>query len=415
MTLLVENLPAFMSAPLSLLLAEDAPALPAPIPQWRVAARDGHWLMMAQGSASPGPALPLPAAPGGLLGVIAATTPAWLTEWPGEAPALLADGTALAGLLAARLLAAEARVGDMSASLVALRAEQEEARVAMASWLRSAGQAPPQAPTLIHADTPDASPVLWSGVSTWRRSLPSEIAGVTALAVHLKAVAAGPGSVLGLRLIAEESGRLAGAWRVPGEALHEGWMTLDLPMPAPPWRETAAVEVSIALAPRDTLALSVTEGLPALQVLRARGGARFQHSPWWLEQEAGRPMPPSGVWCSFPDDIWQGATRTALLHGHGETSLGIPSLPLAGYDLMRAVLRVSGGSDVQAALSCGGRGTGWVDAQLDGDIALSLAISPEAWPAAPVRVALRALGSGGAVVEWREIRAARSSSGANAA
>ena len=415
MTLLVENLPAFMSAPLCLLLDEDAPALPSAIPQWRVSARDGHWFVKVEGAASSAPVLPLPAAPGGLLGVMAATPPSWFAEWPGEAPTLLPDASALAGLLAARLLAAEARVGDMSASLVALRAEQEEARVAMANWLRSAGHAPPQAPTLIHADIPDTSPALWSGVSTWRRSLPCEIADVTALALHLKAVAAGPGSVLGLRLIAEESGRLAGAWRVPGEALHEGWMTLDLPMPAPQWRETATVEVSVALAPRDMLALSMTERLPALQMLRARGGARFQHSPWWLAEEAGRPMPPSGVWCSFPAGVWQGAARTALVPGHGEASLSIPSLPLAGYDLMRAVLRVSGGSDVQAALSCGGRGTGWVDAQPEGDIALSLAISPEAWPAAPVRVALRALGGGGAVGDWREIRAARSASGAAAA
>jgi hypothetical protein len=415
MTLLVRNLPALMSAPACLLLAEDAPAMAVELPQWRVRAQDGDWIATPETEVTPAPPLPLPAAPGGLLGVIAAAPPAWLSQWPGEAPPLLADASALAGLLATRLLAAERRLGDMSASLVALRAEQEEARVAMASWLRSAGQQPPQAPTLVHADQPEESPALWSGISTWRRSLPSEVAGITALAVHVKAVAAGPGTTLGVRLIAEESGRLAGAWRIPGEALHEGWMTLDLPMPAPPWRETAAVEVSAALAPRDMLALSLTGHLPALQLLRARGGARFQHSPWWLSQEAGRPMPPSGVWCSFPPDIWQGVTRSARVPGHGEVTLSIPSLPIGGYDLMRTVLRVSGGSDVQASLSCGGRGTGWVDAQPEGEIALSLAVSPEAWPAAPVRVAVRALGSGGAMVEWREIRAARSAIGSAAA
>ena len=57
-----------------------------------------------------------------------------------------------------------------------------------------------------------------------------------------------------------------------------------------------------------------------------------------------------------------------------------------------------------------GRGTGWVDAQRDGHLAMSLAVSPAAWPVAPVRVQLRALGGGGGAVEWREIRAVRGGS-----
>lgn len=409
MTLLVEDLPGLMSAPAALLLAEDAPTLDLPLPQWRVRADGAGWRAVPERGAG-GTALPLPAAPGGLLGVLSAGTPAWLEDWPGDVPALLPDATALSALLAARLLGAEARLGDLAASLTTLRAEHEEGRVAMAHWLRSAGQEAPQPPTLLHADTPQAAPGLPQGLSHWRRVLPLEVAGMAAVALHLGAVSAGPGTALGVRLVAEESGRVAGAWRVPGEALSEGWLMLDLPMPAPPWRETAALEITAALAPHDVLALSMTGDAPAVQLLRARGAARFLHSPWWLEEEAGRPMPPEGVWCGFPASIWQGATRIARVPGHGQAMLEIPALPLAGFGMLRAELRLVGGSEVQAALECAGRGTGWVDAQRDGHLAMSLAVSPAAWPVAPVRVQLRALGGGGGAVEWREIRAVRGGS-----
>ncbi len=396
MTLLACDIAALMAAPRLLLLDTGVPAPDVPLPLWRASPRGADWVLHAEGSA-PGEAVPLRAAPGGLLGVLAAAPPAWLALWPAEPPPVLPEA---APLLAAALADSEARNASLRAQLLALRAEHEDARTAMAGWLRSAGQAPPGAPRLVHDEPAVPAPPLAPGTHRWARSLPASADAATALALHLPAAACGPGTMLRVRLLGAESERVAGAWIVPGPALAPGWLTLDLPLPAPPWGETARVEIAAHVATGDTLAIS-----PALRLLASPGGPRFVLSPFHDPSAEGLRLAPAGVRLGLPDAVWGEAPRVAALQPGGSAELMLPAVPLGGFDALHVTLAIAGSTSLQAALWCGRNGTAWRDAAPDGTLDITLPVGVAA--SAPVRLLLRAPGTLGARVEWRGLSVSR--------
>jgi hypothetical protein len=233
--------------------------------------------------------------------------------------------------------------------------------------------------------------------------LPTRLDAATALGLHLHAAQCGAGSALRLRLLGAESMRAAGTWRVPGPALLPGWLMLDLPMPAPSWGETAMVEITAQLAGGDTLALSGPDA--ALRLLGAQGQPRFALSPFHDLAEAGGALPPAGLRCELPGMIWRGQQRHARLAPGAAAELGLPAVPLAGFDVLHAVLGTVGGP-VQASLWCGAAGSGWREAR-DGllDLPLELPLGLRGAPA--VRLLLRAVGTQPVAVEWRALTAAR--------
>jgi hypothetical protein len=404
MTLLVTDLAALMSSPAALVLEAGVAAPVLSLALWRVAAlENGDWLLHPEGAPAV-TGVPLPAAPAGVLAVLAPAMPDWLAHWPDEAPPLLADAAALAALLATRMLAMQQDNAVLRAGLVALRIEHEDARTAMARWMQASGQGWPEAPELMHGDAPVPAPPLPLGRTRRRRLLPVEVGGLSAVGLHLAQAECGPGTQLRLRLVAHESGRNLGAWLVPGEVLRPGWLMLDLPMPVQPRRESAAIEIDIDLGGGDALALS--EG-PALRLFRTGGTPRFVQPAHWEGAAQGMLLPPPGVRLGLPPHIWQGVPRHLTL-APGETrEMLMPALPVLGLDMLHARLRLVGGSAMQAALACPGGATGWRDFDGDGALEMAMALPVAAPPTLPLRLLLRQIGPSACGVEWQELAGSR--------
>ncbi len=397
MRLLVSDLGGLMASPAALLLDAGMPAPGVGLALWRASPLGPDWLLHPEGAPAQG-GVKLAAAPAGVLGVLAAATPVWLAAWPDDPPPVLGDVAALATLLAGRVQALRARNGALRESLVTLRAEHEEGRVAMTRLMQATGQGWPGAPRLVHADTPGPAPALPAGRTRLRRLLPAEIGGVCGIGLHLSRAECGPGSALRLRLLAHESERVLGAWVVPGEALVAGWLALDLPVPAPPWREGAAVEIDIDLMTGDLLALP--EG-PALRLFRAEGPPRFTRPAHWEGASHGLALPPAGVRLGLPPHVWAGVPRRLTLRPGEHREVVMPALPVLGLDRLLARLRLHGGSAMQAALHCPGSASGWRDFDWQGEVEIALPL-PAALPATTaLSLSLRQLGSQPCMVEWQ--------------
>lgn len=403
MRLLVSDPAALMAAESILLLEAEMPAPATPLALWRVVRSGPDWLLVAEGAVA-GAGAEMPAAPAGVLGVLAAAPPAWLAAWPDEPPPVFADHAALAEALAARLLMGRRRNAELREALVALRLEHEDSRLSMARYVRDAGQSWPQAPRLEHADNPAGGPPLPAGRTRLRRILTLEAAGISALSLHVAAAECGPGSSLRLRLLGLESRMVLGAWVVPGEALRAGWLALDMAMPAAPRRETAAVEIDVDLAPGDRLILDAP---PALRVFRTAGMTRFVQAAHWDGLSHGLALPPDGVWLGLPAHVWEGVPRRLVL-GPGETrQLRLPALPVSGIDTLMARLRLLGGAAIQAEMHGPGGATGWRDFSLDGVLEMALAVPVGGPGVVPLTLGLRQLGPLPCGVEWQQLAGLR--------
>ncbi len=399
--ILVADIAALMAEPAVLILDGDMPAPALPLPLWRMRREGQAWVLARNEVGAPSP---LHAAPLGVLGVLAADDPAWLSLWPGtEPPLVLRDVASCAALLAAQLQAALARNGALRGEVLALRAEHEAARLAIAHWQRSAAQTAPAAPSLLHTDTLGPMHELPVGRTRLARVLPVPLDQTCTLGINIRAALCGIGTSMRVRLIGAESARVAASWHVPGSALLPGWLMLDLPMPAPIWGETALVEVTIDVAPGASLVFA--DPAPSLRLFRSHGAPRFQVAPLHDSTEVGMGLPPDGIACALPDAIWRGRPRQLLLQPGGSGELTLPAVPVAGFDAVHASLVVSGGP-VQAMLACGDICTGWRDVQ-HGELELVLALPAQATGHASVSVAMRAMGASPAQVEWRNLRASR--------
>ncbi|MBC7432317.1 MAG: hypothetical protein H7345_09655 [Rubritepida sp.] len=403
MRLLVSDLAALMCSDATLLLGDAAPAPDLALPLWRAVPLGEDWLLRPEGSQA-GAGLALAAAPAGVLGVLSASPPPWLAAWPAEPPPVFADVAALAAVLAAMMLHGRRRQAALREALVALRLEHEDSRLAIARWMRSAGQGWPQPPRLVHAETPADGPPLRQGRSRLRRVLPAEVGEVAALALHLAEADCGPGSALRLRLLGEESRIVLGAWLVPGEALRRGWLALDLPMPVAPRRETAVVEIDVDLAQGDVLALGDS---PALRLNKTEGMGRFTQAAYWDGLALGLSLPPGGVWLGLPAHLWAGVPRRLVL-APGETrEVRLPAVPVLGLDRLMARLRLLGGAAMQAALHGPETATGWRDFAPDGTLEMALPLPVTAPAVMPLTLTLRQLGPAACGVEWQALAGMR--------
>ncbi|NOG73409.1 DUF6212 domain-containing protein [Roseicella sp. DB1501] len=373
--------------------APEVLALPG-LTLWEARLQGGlPWLQPWGAEEAAAEGLPLPAAPGGVLALVtpAPEAAAALRDWweraaPQAVPPLLlaADGAAALPGLAAHAVAALAASAQAAAAarqaLVALRGEHEALRLAQARLRQASAQLQPPAPPVLVAATMPAESgeavAAAEGQLALGQSLGVKLEGLAAIALHLRQAALGPAGLLRLRLLGAESGRILGAWRVPGEALAEGWLTLDLPEPVGPLRETAWLEVRAALGPGDRLALSlagepagpggavaVAGGPPqeralALALWTALPGRRLVQAAWWDDEAIRLPAPPAGAPVELPQQIWQAArlaegrvervaigreaARLVASLGPGERALVVlPGVPLHGLDLLRAELVVA--------------------------------------------------------------------------
>lgn len=423
MTLLIE--PAALrefstGQPLLLVLegVEDAAALALPgLSLWLVAPDAAGQRLYRPGGDPARAVLPLPAPPAGPLAVVApnraraAPLLAALAEAAPEAPPLIEAANAAAALAAlaphalAALAAERAQAGELQRALVTLRQEAEETREAMLALQSAFGhQAPPPAPVLALAMEPSAAGhavAAQAGQLHLGQDLGVSLEGLAALALHLREAPAAPGARLKLRLHGAESGRIFGSWTLPGEALAPGWLTLDLPSPIGPVRETACLDLRAELPEGDKLALSLEDRLAppdraaclrgagpqgralALRLWTAPFGRRFVLAPHWNWEELELPLLPAGVPVRLPSQLWSSALlpagrvervalgaeppRLVATLGGGENCLIVlPAVPAGSLDLLQAELAVRLGDAalLEAALWLQPAGS-WVAAEED--------------------------------------------------
>lgn len=397
------DLPALMSGAPAILVAET-------LPGWQSLRRPGLalWRLVTAGDAFrlvPEEARPeeegwegLALPPAGALAVIlpekaaaAAALAAWWQAAAGLPPPLIeaADAAAAGAAVAARLLdalqGAQARAVALERSLVQTRRDYEETREVVAALSRRLGHRPPSPLSLALALEPGPGRLrrpAGEARLALRQPLGLRLQGIAALALHLAALPGGeggetasePAGAMRLRLRGEESGRIFAAWTLPAGALAPGWLTLDLPCPLGPERESAALELVAEGGLAAGLALSLEEGwvpahlacavagLPpaaepearalALRFWTAGPGERFIVPEHWNWDEAGASLPLEGVPQAIAPGTWHAARRvagqwgrvaiggeaprlSARLRGAEEAALLLPRLTLAGHDVLR--------------------------------------------------------------------------------
>ncbi|WP_439596334.1 DUF6212 domain-containing protein [Falsiroseomonas sp.] len=375
------DLPALMSGQPAVLAPASLPgveklALPG-LALWLLARREDRLLLLPPGAAeAAGPPMPLALPPAGALALLATTEAevapilAWWQAASGQpAPLLLAaDAAAALPALLARLLAelqdSQARAVQLERSLVETRLDYEETRIAIAAAARSLGHRPPAPLTLALALEPAEERL---GAATegarlfLRQPLARSLDGLAALALHIGAISAATTGPLRLRIRGEESGRIAASWTVEMAEVTEGWLTLDLPTPLAPVRETAVLEISADVAGPHSLGFSLDRGwVPAevavtpedgsgqgralaLRIWTAGLGGRFVVPAHWNWDEVGASLPLTGVPQAIaPAELaaarglsgaWDGLR--AGLSGTGTTALLLPRVSLAGADVLR--------------------------------------------------------------------------------
>lgn len=380
--------------------------------------------------------LPVPLPPAQVLAIVtrdAAAAAALLAWWSAagpdvppllEAPNAEAALPGLARLMAGALEAQARTAAGLHRALAAARQDAEESREAMVSLIRHGTQAgPPPMPVQILALQPAAAgPVLEAldGRLSAGQCLGVPLESLSGLALHLAEAQAAPAALLRVRLYGAESGRIAGAWLVPGEALVPGWLTLDLPTPIGPLRESACLDLTAELELGDSLALSLDQrpcspdravavavaddpgpggadhdrphDRPlALRAWTAPFGRRFVIARHWDAEAIDLPLAPFGtppaVPVRLPAQIWDAARFPAgqvewvalgtetprLLASFGagrRVAIVLPGIPVNGLDLLQATLTVGRGDPAQLEAAL------WLQAD-DGRVATEAELSLE--------------------------------------
>ncbi|MFC7554250.1 DUF6212 domain-containing protein [Pseudoroseomonas wenyumeiae] len=233
---------------------------------WHASTTPAGLVLHREAPAAEAGLMPLTLAMPGLLAIVApdaeAARPvsAWARDVSDVSPAVIeaADATAALRPLTALLLRAldgtRARMGELHRALAATRIDYEDTRIAMGSVLRTLGNRPPAKLRPALSALPAALAVQPVHRRLRLRQRPGlAVRDIAALAFHLPTAACGPEALLRVRLVAAESGRVLGSWLLPGPALEPGWVTLDLPAPAPSLRETALIEIAAELGEDDQL------------------------------------------------------------------------------------------------------------------------------------------------------------------
>jgi hypothetical protein len=356
-----------------------APALEV----WMVSNRSGTNLLHPHGTRAPDPeaAVALETPPMGTLALVAserlriAPLMRWWTEASGlPAPPFLLAPTGqaampgLIALLADSLAAAARREAEALQAVTAARQEMEETREAMADTVRLLAHRPPAAPRLVlSGEEGEAAPITGAA----RHKLGTGLAGLAAIAVHLAGGATGHG-LLRFRLLAAESDRVVGAWAIPAAELAPGWLTLDLPTPLGPLRETALLEVIPegdglpALSCEARWAATEGEHPLALRAWAGAPGSRYLAPAYWMPEEVGLTLPPADIPLGLPAASWEAARtleggvkmialgeeapRPLLQAGAGGRAvLLLPHLHAAGLDRLRIAFSAPKGTGASVA------------------------------------------------------------------
>ena len=229
---------------------------------WRGKSSRNGVLLWRQDEPPPDEMVPLPLAMPGLIAIVvrkadaAAKLVAWSSEVSNiEPPVVLAEQTGqipglLAGLLLKSLNEAQMQLGQLHRALAITRMDYEESRVAMASVLRTLGHRPPAALRLVMTRAPAVDGLVSCSVKRrlrLRQMLGISVKEIAAIAFYIHTAQCGSDTLMRVRLIAEESGRVLGSWLLPSDILIEGWMTLDLPNPIVALRESAVIEIQVDL------------------------------------------------------------------------------------------------------------------------------------------------------------------------
>jgi hypothetical protein len=301
-----------------------------------------------------------------------------------------------------------ASAGALLAPLAAALAAAEAGRAAAVverDRLRRALGAEPALPRLRLEAPPGAGQPLAPPVT---RPLGCPAEGIATVELHLAAPGTAP---LRARLLA--GGRVVGSWHLPAGILRGGWLSLDLPEPAPPGPEEAVLELvgeaGAMLSPCGAgLALRVLVAPPGWSVLP-------RHFDW---SATGLPNLAAGLPLPLPESLLAAATaeggRVAVvaagaepgrllleLAAHAEAVLRLPLIQPGPADLLRLVLaRRDGAGGVAGEVTLLGEesaASGWRDLPDGGELAIALPLPPG--PQVRVTIALRETGGRPQVVE----------------
>jgi hypothetical protein len=451
-------------------------ALPG-LSAWQVAMRGGSLCLHRPGAAAERATEPVPVPPAHVLALLApdaAAAAPLLALWSAagaELPPVIeaaeagAAFPALARLALAALGRQAAAIAVLHRALAAARQEAEESREAFVSLVRHGSRQAAPAPlsqVLALEPEPGAEAAAEAGRLAAAQVLGLRLEGVASLALHLREAHVGPAGLLRLRLYGAESGRVHGAWLVPGEALLPGWLVLDLPTPIGPVRETACLDIAAELEAGDGLALSLEAGVTAPErALAVRGGPaperglalrlwtapfgrRFTVPPHWDAEAVGLDLGWPGVPMRLPAQLWEAARfpagqvewvalgseapRLQASFGAGRRlAIALPTVPVNGLDLLQAEVAVARGDPglLEAALwlqpeggaralegdlvldAAEARWSGWRTAPPEGGpLLLPLALPPDGPRQAAVVLVLRHAGSPPDQplrVEWSEL------------
>ncbi|MBP0494795.1 DUF6212 domain-containing protein [Pararoseomonas indoligenes] len=427
---------------------------------WMVSQRQGLTLLHPAGTRAPDPssAVPVETPPAATLALVASerlrigALSRWWQEAAGlPAPPFVLASTgqaALPGVLALvteALTTSRAREAEASKAIVAARQEMELLREAMSEATPYLAHRPPAEPRLAFSgEVGDGPPIL----GAFRQPLGTGLAGLAAIAVHPAGAGTGQG-MLRLRLIGGESGRVVGCWAVPARALSPGWLTLDLPTPLGPVKETAVLEVTpqgpgLPGLSRDARWSGIEgEHGVAFSAWAGTPGSRYLAPAHWMPEEVGLVLPANDVPLALPSSVWaearalEGEAKTVALGeetprpmlraaAKGRAVLLLPHLHLPGLDRLRIGLGNAGAGAEAAAwvypldslpgdvagldrLPPGAAGTGWRGVPEEG-LELSLPLSVRLGGRAGLAIALRA-GPAAASVEIERLAASASRAG----
>lgn len=383
------QLTELMSGSLSLLVAQDLPGLDSlavpGVALWVFAPRGDqlvvqrHGAPLAEGEAL----LRLSVPPMGVVCVVAsqaeqgeALAQWWLAASGLSAPLVVAADAAQAmpevlARMAGEFAQANRRCVDLERSLAETRVDYEDTRIAIAALSRTLGQRPPGPLGLSLALEPSADLVgaAQPGERLFlRQPLGCKLEGLAALALHVGAISAASTGPMRLRVFGAESGTVVASWTVPMAEMVEGWLTLDLPTPLGPDRETAVLEIAADVEGPHSLAFSLDTGwVPAevacaredgseqgralaMRLWTARLGDRFVVPSYWNWDEAGAALPLLGVAQSLAaaecaaakvvSGDWLGLE--ACVAGTDLSVMTLPRVTLAGADVLRLGWTVKG-------------------------------------------------------------------------
>jgi hypothetical protein len=262
---------------------------------------------------------------------------------PGLRPlAIAADDAEAAGLLAASLPAGVPQVigpdplPSLLSWLASALAESQAARLLLHG--RPGNRPPPERETVLEL-RPVTAALPPPPRVTQHLGRPAE--GLCAVALHVAASRATAASLLRVRLLA--GGRILGAWLLPGDVVEEGWLTLDLPEPAPAGAAEAVLEVAVEVAPEEVLQLSTTgSGPDAALALRAERAAPGHlvlplHFDW---ASRDLPLPAPGAALPLPEQAWAAVRVEGATH----------RLVAAGAEAARLVLELAPGARALVSL-----------------------------------------------------------------